>query len=319
MQNPGRDHLNVTSFRRLLLVSGAMMVLSVQSALAQEKFNSPEDAADKLVAAVRAGDEKNILKILGSGGKDILSSGDKVADANTKALFLTGYDLRHQVVKKDENTAELVVGQQDWPMPIPIVKKDNAWSFDTAAGRREILYRRIGRDELRAIQASLAYVDAQNDYIDMNPESSDPPVYARKIISTEGKKDGLYWPAAANEKQSPLGAAFALATATGYRLTGEQTPFHGYYYKILTAQGPKAPGGAVNYIVNDKMIGGFALVAYPASYGNSGVMTFVVNNDGIVYQKDLGEKTGSIASDMTAFNPDQTWKKVADSDLAVLH
>lgn len=152
----------------------------------------------------------------------------------------------------------------------------------------------------------------------MNPEASDPPVYAQKIISTEGKKDGLYWPAAANEKQSPLGPAFALATAAGYRLTGEQTPFHGYYYKILTAQGPKAPGGAANYIGNDKMIGGFALVAYPAIYGNSGVMTFVINNDGILYQKDLGKSTGSIASDMTAFNPDETWKKVPDSDLAVL-
>jgi len=317
MQNPGRDNLN--GRRLLLIVSGAVMAMSVQSALAQEKFGTPEEAADKLVVAVRGGDEKNILKILGPDGRDILSSGDKVADANTKALFLTGYDLRHQVVKKDDNTAELVVGQQGWPMPIPIVRKDNAWSFDTAAGRREILYRRIGRDELRAIQASLAYVDAQNDYIDMNPENSDPPVYARKIISTEGKKDGLYWPAAANEKQSPLGAGFALATAAGYRLTGEQTPFHGYYYKILTAQGPKAPGGAVNYIVNGKMIGGFALVAYPATYGNSGVMTFIVNNDGVIYQKDLGKNTGGIASDMTAFNPDETWKKVADSDLAVLH
>ncbi|GEC17423.1 DUF2950 domain-containing protein [Nitrobacter winogradskyi] len=316
MQIPGRDNPNGTNFRHLLLIT--LMAMSVQSALAQEKFNSPEKAADKLVVAVRAGDEKGILNILGSDGKDILLSGDKVADADIKALFLTGYDLRHQVVKKDGNTAELVVGQQDWPMPIPIVRKDNGWSFDTAAGRREILYRRIGRDELRAIQASLAYVDAQHDYIDMNPENSDPPVYARKIISTEGKKDGLYWPAVANEKQSPLGPAFALATAAGYRLTGEQTPFHGYYYKILTAQGPKAPGGAANYIVNDKMIGGFALVAYPAIYGNSGVMTFVVNNDGILYQKDLGKSTGSIASDMTAFNPDEAWKKVPDSDLAVL-
>lgn len=289
------------------------------AARAEQTFKSPQDAADALIAAVRANNEGDILKILGRGGGDIISSGDKVADEKTKALFLAAYDVRHQVVTKDDKAAELLVGPDDWPLPIPIVAKNGNWEFDTAAGRQEILYRRIGRNELAAIQVSLAYVDAQADYASMNPDNNPTATYAQRFISTPGKKDGLYWPAAANEPQSPLGPAFAAATLSGYRFTGEPTPFHGYYYKILTAQGPLAPGGAVNYVVNDKMIGGFALVAYPAEYGNSGVMTFMVSNDGVVYQKDLGEKTDEIAPHITAFNPDQTWKKVTGSDLTLLH
>ncbi len=292
---------------------GAATVVS-----AQQTFKSPEEAADKLIAAVRSDNDMDVLQIFGRGGRDIISSGDKVEDEKTKALFLTAYDLRHQVIKKDDKTAELLVGPDDWPLPIPIVAKNGNWEFDTDGGRREILYRRIGRNELEAIQVILAYVDAQADYASMNPEKNPTATYAQRFISTSGKMDGLYWPAAANEPQSPLGPAFAGATLSGYRFTGEPTPYHGYHYKILTAQGPLAPGGAVNYVVDGKMIGGFALVAYPAEYGNSGVMTFMVNHDGIVYQKDLGEKTTEIAPRIAAFNPDQTWKKVADSDLTAL-
>lgn len=321
MHNPGQAVLSVARgrFVATALFGSILTICLQQAAFAQAKFATPEEAADKLVAAVRGGSEKDILRILGPDGKDILSSGDKVEDEKTRSLFLTAFDLKHQVVKEEDGKAALVVGPQGWPMPIPIVRKDEKWSFDTTAGRREILYRRIGRNELQAIQVSLAYVDAQNDYIDMNPEKSNPPAYAQKFISSEGKKDGLYWPAAANEPPSPLGPAFALATAAGYRLTGERTPFYGYYYKILSAQGAKAPGGAVNYVVNGKMIGGFALIAYPAVYGNSGVMTFLVNNDGVVYQKDLGEKTDKIASGTVVFNPDQTWKKVPGEDLVAVH
>ncbi|WP_245257034.1 DUF2950 domain-containing protein [Nitrobacter sp. Nb-311A] len=321
MHNPGQAVLSVARGRSVVAaLFGVLLTMCLQqAAFAQAKFVTPEEAADKLAAAVRSGAEKGILHILGPDGKDILSSGDTIEDEKTRSLFLTAFDLRHQVVKEDDDEAALVVGSQDWPMPIPIIRRDGKWSFDAAAGRREILYRRIGRNELQAIQVSLAYVDAQNDYIDMNPEKSDPPAYAQKVISSEGKKDGLYWPAAANESESPLGAAFALATAAGYRLTGERTPFYGYYYKILPAQGTKAPGGAVNYVVNGKMIGGFALIAYPAVYGNSGVMTFLVNHDGVVYQKDLGEKTDEIASDINKFNPDQTWKKVPGENLVAVH
>lgn len=321
MYNPGQRVLSAASGRSAVAaLCGALLTICFQQvAFAQATFATPEDAADKLVAAVRAGGDKGILRILGPDGKDILSSGDTIEDKKTRSLFLTAFDLRHQVVKENDDEAALVVGSQDWPMPIPIIRKDGKWSFDSTAGRREILYRRIGRNELKAIQVSLAYVDAQNDYIDMNPEKSEPPAYAQKFISSEGKKDGLFWPSAANEPESPLGSAFALATAAGYRLTGKRTPFHGYYFKILPAQGANASGGAVNYVVNDKMIGGFALIAYPAIYGNSGVMTFLVNHDGVVYQKDLGERTDEIASGTTEFNPDQTWKKVSGEDLATAH
>ena len=203
-----------------------------------------------------------------------------------------------------------MIGREDWPLPIPIVQKDGQWQFDTAAGRQEILARRIGRNELAAIQVALAYVDAQYDYANLTRDGAQS-VYAQKFFSSPGKKDGLYWPAAQGETDSPLGSAVAAATAVGYRVGGARTPFHGYYYKILTRQGAAAPGGAVDYIVNGKMIGGFALVAYPAQYGNSGVMTFIVDHDGVVYEKDLGPNTAKIASAITAYDPDSTWKKVA--------
>jgi hypothetical protein len=191
------------------------------------------------------------------------------------------------------------------------VRKDGRWEFDTAAGRLEILYRRIGRNELDAIQASLAYVDAQNEYAEKDRTGAGAGAYAQHVVSRPGKKDGLYWPSAQGEDSSPLGELVAKASSDGYRLGEQRAPFHGYYYKILTRQGPTAPGGAADYVVRGKMIGGFALVAYPAEYGNSGVMTFLVNHDGAVFQKDLGPRTARIARLMKSFNPDQTWKKVA--------
>lgn len=283
---------------------------------AQQKFKTPDDAVTALVAAVRADNVRDMISVLGSQGRDIVLSGDSAADQRTRTAFLIAYDLKHQVVKNGETSANLVIGAKDWQLPIPLVEKDGAWQFDTARGREEILYRRIGRNELDAIQIALAYIDAQNDYASMNPQQTRVDSYAQRIISSPGKKDGLYWPAAANEPQSPLGAAFAAATIQGYRPGQDATPYHGYYFKVLTAQGPNAPGGAMNYVVNGNMIGGFGLVAYPAEYGNSGVMTFLVNHTGAVFQKDLGERTARIASRMTAFNPDHTWKKVPDSDLA---
>jgi hypothetical protein len=191
------------------------------------------------------------------------------------------------------------------------VRKDNAWRFDTAAGRDEILYRRIGRNELSAIQACLAYVDAQQEYAERGIAGSG--VYAQRIVSRPGQKDGLYWPADSGKDESLLGELAANAAAEGYRVGQERTPYHGYYYKVLTRQGPNASGGALNYIVRGKMIGGFALMAYPAEYRNSGVMTFVVNHQGNVYEKDLGPNTARIAAGMTAFNPDNTWRRVTDA------
>ncbi|MGA9198246.1 MAG: DUF2950 domain-containing protein, partial [Pseudolabrys sp.] len=204
----------------------------------------------------------------------------------------------------------MIIGPEDFPFPIPLIRKAGAWRFDTAAGRLEILYRRIGRNELAAIQASLAYVDAQNEYAQKDRTGAGVATYAQRIVSQPGKKDGLYWPGPQGDDVSPLGELVAQATNEGYLIGGDRTPFHGYYFKILTRQGPTAPGGAVDYVVRGKMIGGFALVAYPAEYGNSGVMTFLVNHTGTIFQKDLGPSTAKLAERMTSFNLDQTWKKV---------
>lgn len=302
-----------------ILPAAALFVLfgfGLSNAQAQERFKSPDEAVAALVAAARAENNRDLMKVLGADGRDILFSGDEVADKNRRAAFLIAFDLKHQIVKKSDNAADLVVGPKDWQLPVPLVQKAGAWQFDTAAGRREVLSRRIGRNELDAIQASLAFVDAQNDYASLNPLGLKVDSYARRIISSPGKKDGLYWPASANEPQSPLGGAFALATIQGYRPGADATPYHGYYYKVLTGQGANVPGGAMSYLVKGNLIGGFGLVAYPAEYGNSGVMTFIVNHSGVVFQKDLGPNTARIASRMTAFDPDSTWRKVPDADLA---
>ena len=236
-----------------------------------------------------------------------------MADDNIKQEFLTAYDAQHRIVSETGKPSVLVMGQNDWPFPIPLVQKDGQWSFDTAAGREEILARRIGRNELGAIKAALAFYDAQNEYADMFKDKTGQAVYAQKIVSSPGKKDGLYWPTSGSEPDSPLGEAVAGATQQGYHVgTGE--PYHGYYFKILTEQGASAPGGAVDYVVRGNMIGGFGLVAYPAEYGNSGIMTFIINNDGDVYEKDLGPRTGRIAARMSEFNPDHTWRKVVDTE-----
>jgi hypothetical protein len=303
----------MNKLRSSLLVVGVIIALgaSVSAAGAQKRFNNAEAAADALVAAARAGDGKAVTAILGPGSAQIVSSGDPVQDANTRQEFIAAYDAKHRIVAESGKPSILVIGQSDWPFPIPIVQKNGEWQFDTQAGREELLARRIGRNELATIQASLAYYDAQNEYAEMTKDKNGLPVYAQRIISSPGKKDGLYWPAAQGEPDSPLGEAVAAATGQGYRIGGSRAPYHGYYYKILTRQGPTAPGGALDYVVRGSMIGGFALVAHPAEYGNSGVMTFLVNHKGEVFEKDLGPGTAKIAAGMTSLNPDHTWKKVA--------
>jgi hypothetical protein len=290
--------------------AATVIFASVSIASAQQSFKSPEDAVGALVSATRDNWPKGVVDVLGRDGLDIVSSGDKVADETMRQKFLAAYEARHQVTKEGDDKAVMIIGTEDFPFPIPLTRKGAAWQFDTAAGRLEILYRRIGRNELSAIQASLAYVDAQNEYAEKNRTGAGAATYAQRIVSRPGKKDGLYWPAAEGSDASPLGELVAQATTEGYAVGGDRTPFHGYYFRILTSQGPMAAGGAVDYIVRGKMIGGFALVAYPAEYGNSGVMTFIVNYDGTVFQKDLGERTAKLAERMTSFNPDQTWKKV---------
>jgi hypothetical protein len=300
----------------LVLLCGGLALPTLTPAIAQESFKTPDAAADALANAARSNDRGAILKLLGREGADIASSGDPVADSAIRTKFVETYDAKHQVKMDGDSKATLIIGSDDFPFPIPLIRKADGWQFDTAAGRQEILARRIGRNELDAIQSSLAYVDAQDEYADKDRTGAGPGVYAQRIISEAGKKDGLYWPSSASGDESPLGELVAEATQQGYRVGEGRIPYHGYYFKILTKQGPDAHGGALDYIVNGKMIGGFALVAYPAEYRNSGVMTFIVNHDGTVFQKDLGRDTSELAERMTAFNPDSSWTKVTDTEPA---
>jgi len=293
------------------LLTAAVLALAMAAAHAQQSFKTAEEAADALVSAAKTGDRKAVLTVLGQKGADIVSSGDPVADASARNRVIEAYNAKHQMAMEGTDKAVLIIGHEDWPFPIPLVRKDGTWRFDTAAGREEILYRRIGRNELSAIQACLAYVDAQQEYAERGIAGNG--VYAQRIVSGPGKNDGLYWPAQPSEDDSPLGELAASAAAEGYRVGQQRAPYHGYYYKVLTRQGPNAAGGALDYIVRGRMIGGFALVAYPAEYRNSGVMTFLVNHRGDVYEKDLGPNTAHIAAGITAFNPDNTWRRVTDA------
>ena len=296
------------------LTIAALLCAATSVAMAQQTFKTPEEAATALVNSAKSGDSKSIVTVLGPDGEDIVSSGDEVADAATRAKFIAAYDAKHTIAMEGDSKAVMVVGPDDFPLPIPLVRKDGLWRFDTAAGREEILFRRIGENELDAIQSALAYVDAQDEYAEKDRTGAGVNTYAPRIISQPGKKDGLYWPTSQGEEASPLGELVAEATKQGYRVGAGRTPFHGYYFKILTKQGAAATGGEMEYVVNGKMIGGFALVAYPAEYRNSGVMTFIVNHAGTVFQKDLGPNTAQVAERMTAFNPDKTWRAVTDTE-----
>jgi DUF2950 family protein len=292
------------------LLVGATIFIWCASAFAQEQFKSPDDAVNALVSAAKAEDESAILGVLGPDGRDIVSSGDEVADRTTRENFIARYDKKHTLTPDGEAKSTLVIGDNDWPFPIPIVGKDGSWQFDTKAGKEEILRRRIGRNELAAIQVALAYVQAQNEYASRDPGGLGPHSFAQRLVSSPGKKDGLYWPTAEGEEPSPFGDLVAQASAQGYKIGQTPIPYHGYFYRILKRQGASAVGGAYDYLVKGKMIGGFALVAYPAEYGNSGIMTFMVNHDGTVFQKDLGPDTVRNARKIDSFAPDQTWTKV---------
>ena len=298
--------ISLKSIRRAALPGLMALTLLSSVAQAQQSFPTPEDAAAALAAAVKSG-PSDILKVLGKAADDIVSSGDEVADADTRQRFTSMYDTKHSVKTEGNKKATLMLGPDDFPFPIPLVNTRTGWEFDTDEGRIEVLYRRIGRNELDAIQTILAFVDAENEYADKD-RGEGVGVYAQRIVSTPGKKDGLFW--RDDSDPSPLGALAAEASAEGYRTGEGPAPYHGYYFRVLKGQGSDAPGGAFNYVVKGKMIGGFALIAYPAEYGNSGVMTFVVNHAGTVYQKDLGARTDSIAKRIYLFDPDQTWKKV---------
>ena len=283
----------------------------------RKTFASPEEAAQAIFEAAKQEDAKGLSALFGPEGKDLISTGDKVADKGERVRFVKDYEEKTQLVRETENRAILVVGKEEWPFPIPIVKVDETWHFDVKAGKEELLNRRIGRNELNAIQACLAYVDAQREYALRSQEKGGLMQYAQKFRSAEGKKDGLYWVTKEGEESSPLGPLMAKAVEQGYsgkivgKIAGDKpAPYLGYFYKILKKQGPNAAGGAYDYMVKGKMIGGFALVAHPAAYGVSGIMTFVVNHEGVVCQKDLGKETGKIVGAMNRFDPDKSWKKM---------
>jgi hypothetical protein len=282
------------------------------AALEPRRFRSPEAAVQALVAALRAGDTKALLGVLGSEGRGLIVSGDPVSDRQGRQRFVQAYDASHRLVVAAANTAILHIGLDAWPFPIPLVKDAERWRFDPRRGREEIIARRVGRNELSTMQVCLAYVDAQREYYTQDRDGDGILEYAQRFDSRAGKRDGLYWPTPPAEPPSPLGTLVVSAQAQGYRRspTAGQTPFHGYLFRILTGQGPAARDGAYDYIVNGHMIAGFGLVAFPAEYGASGVMTFIVNHDGVVYQKDLGSATDRAASTMHRFDPDATWTTV---------
>ncbi len=276
---------------------------------AQQTFATPKEAAEALVAAAEHNDTAALLKVLGPGSKDIVESGDPAEDKNGRAQFAERAHIRLKVDTEPGNAdrAIVVVGENDWPFPVPLYRRDGRWQFDAARGRTEVLARRIGRNEMAAIEVARGYVEAQMDYSSHDRNGDGMLQYAQKIVSSPGKKDGLWWP---GESEALVPKAFADAAAALYAEGKKPQPYHGYFFHILKAQGPDAPGGALDYVVKGQMIGGFALIAYPAEYGVSGVKTFLVNHRGLVYEKDLGAATASLARTMVRFNPDKTWHVV---------
>ena len=281
----------------------------------QKTYATPEAAADALAAAISAEGNAALLEVLGPKAKPIVDSGDPVADANARKRFEEAWAQAHAIETEGDAKATLDVGSDRWPFPVPIVKEPSGWRFDTDAGDDEILARRIGRNERGAIQACLAYVDAQDDYYRMDPDKDGLLHYASRIASTPGKRDGLYYPTKEGEPESPLGPLFVGAKQEGYA-PGKGEPYHGYRYRILTSQGPHAKGGAYDYVARKQLFGGFALVAWPATWGSSGVMTFLVNQDGVVFEKDLGPDTAKAVAKIKSFDPDPSWKAVPESDTA---
>jgi hypothetical protein len=302
-------YLNITLFAVAVeLLAG----ISLHAATPEGRgFASPNAAAKALVSAAKNDDVADLIAILGPASKEILTTSDPVADQEMRRKFVAGATAKIKLVPdpKEANTETLLVGKDEWPLPIPIVKVNGQWRFDVEQGKQEILARRIGSNELDAIEVCRGYVEAQNDYAEKDRTGSGLPHYAQKIISSPGKHDGLYWTSTGADDESPIGEIVARAFAEGY--TKRHDPYHGYYFRILTAQGPHAPGGAMNYLHNGLMTSGFALIAWPSDYRSTGVMTFLVDKTGIVYQKDLGPTTSEVAGAYTAYDPDQTWTPVS--------
>jgi Protein of unknown function (DUF2950) len=304
-------------FEKKSLLGFAAFILSVgfwfAPAFAQQpgqrSFASPDNAASAFFAAMQTQDDQLPLSILGPAGKDVLSSGDPIEDSNARVSFVVKYKEMHRFVTEPDGTLTLVVGAENWPFPIPLVNEHGSWYFDTLAGRDEILFRRIGSNEIAAMDACSELVEAQKEYF-ARPAGNLSKQFAQRLVGDPGRHNGLYWQGASNELDSPLNPLIAYAYGKSPNdQGGDQYPFNGYFFRILTSQGPHAPGGAKNYVVDGKMIAGFAFVAYPAEYRSSGVLTFIVNGSGVIYEKDLGPNTTKIAEAMTVYDSDPTWRQ----------
>ncbi len=295
----------------------ALSVFAIAASAAEDaaptdpkSYATAEAAVDALIAAARGDNAAALVAVLGGSAEPLVSSGDDVADATARARFVGQYDESHELVADGDSKFTLQVGNDGWPFPFPIVKSGDQWSFDVAAGIDEVVYRRIGRNELGAIDACRGIVEAQTDYASEGHDGQPAGIYAQKLMSDAGKRNGLYWVSQPGERASPVGPFIASAATEGYRKGEGPLPYHGYVYRLLTSQGPAAPGGARSYIKDGQLSGGYAVVAYPVEYESSGVETFMINQDGVLYQKDLGDKTAKLAEAIKAFNPDSTWTKV---------
>lgn len=301
------------------LVVAAMFLFSaiavVRAAETEQRvFAAPAEAVRALVAAMRTENLEEMAALFGPGGRELLSSGDDVADRRGRERFLQAYEQGYSLQEQSPDRMVLVLGSRNWPLPIPLVRKGDAWLFDAQEGKQEVLNRRIGRNELHVIEVLHAYVEAQHEYATRDCMGGGRVEFAGKLASSPGQRDGLYWEAGEGEKESPFGPLIARATREGYP-DADLSPFHGYYFRILKGQGSHAAGGAYGYMVNDRMLLGFALIAYPAEYGNSGIMTFMVNQEGTIYQKNLGEETRRLAEEIQLFDPDPTWRRVEEASV----
>ncbi len=293
----------------LALSWGASFMPTFAQQPGQQTFASLEDAGHSIFTAMQAPDDRSLLSILGPAGSDVISSGDPAEDLDVRTNITTKYEEMHRFVREPNGTVTLVVGAENWPLPIPLVNKNGAWYFDTQAGKDEILFRRIGKNELAAIQACGDLVDAEKLYYNRAPDGFSRE-YAQKLVSDVGRHNGLYWAGTVDQFDSPIDPLIAYARQNRPAdQVGAHDPFNGYFFRIITSQGPHALGGAKNYVVNGKMTEGFAFVAYPVEYRSSGVKTFIVNKSGAIYEKDLGPKTTKLAQTMTAYDPDSTWNK----------
>ena len=313
--------MNHPSIRKLTLASCAAPIVALvmlaggcaDSNKAADAFDSPEDAVQALVTAFQQDDVAAAMTLLGPESEQLLDSGDPIADKADRAQFVAAYTTRHSLVDDGTDRKTLVIGPDDWPMPVPLVKRDGQWAWDGAAGVDELIYRRVGANELGAIEVLRGFVAAQLEYASEGRDGDPPGIYALKLMSDPGLHNGLYWETLDGEAPSPAGPFVAAAADEGYRAGAQRTPYHGYYYRMLYAQGPNARTGAREYFKDGLLTEGFALIAWPADYGSSGVQTFIVNQDGIVWQKDLGEDTAKAAEAISQFDPDGSWTAIAPS------